>query len=128
MPVFLRMKRCIWPWAGQGAGAALAHLQPGILSPGICTLVKHMMQAACYTTSGFRASTAACHQTAAHGLHAEHYADDLEVSLEADMSEAFNVELEDDSAREARSPCTAQSAGLSVEPLRTLSGTVSFGE
>ncbi|KAK9838512.1 hypothetical protein WJX81_004218 [Elliptochloris bilobata] len=30
----------------------------------------------------------------------EHYADDLEVSLEADMAEAFNVELEDDSARE----------------------------
>lgn len=32
---------------------------------------------------------------------AEHFADDLEVSLEADMGEAFNVELEDDSAREA---------------------------
>ena len=32
---------------------------------------------------------------------AEHFADDLEVSLEADMCEAFNVELEDDSAREA---------------------------
>ena len=35
-------------------------------------------------------------------MHAEHFADDLEVSLEADMCEAFNVELEDDSAREAR--------------------------
>ena len=40
-------------------------------------------------------------------LRAEHFADDLEVSLEADMSEAFNVELEDDSAREARAPCRA---------------------
>ena len=34
-------------------------------------------------------------------IFAEHFADDLEVSLEADMGEAFNVELEDDSAREA---------------------------
>ncbi len=72
------------------------------------SLVRHTVRAAHCSKADARQRVLGRHRAwQTRGARAEHFADDLEVSLEADMSEAFNVELEDDSAREARAPCRA---------------------
>jgi len=87
-------------------------------APAVCcgTPVRHTVRAACCSKGSVCQPVLDYYRTGQpRGARAEHFADDLEVSLEADMCEAFNLELEDDSAREARAPCTAQETGRTLQ-------------